>query len=760
MSTRTSGGPKKEASKMKIKPFPPTMDPKTEEASWTLLKNAIREIQKKNNSGLSFEELYRNAYTLVLHKQGKKLYTGVSDVVKEHLQNEVKDDVMTSMHNNFLETLGEAWADHQTAMVMIRDILMYMDRVYVPQHEQHTVYDMGLVLFREEVIHCEVIRDYLMASLLDMISKERHGEVVNRVAIRNICHMLIVLGIGSREVYEEDFELRFLHESSEFYKAESQKFLADNSASVYIRKVEARILEEAERATRYLDASTEERITKVVEDELIKAHMHTIVEMENSGVVHMLKTNKKDDLHCMYKLFIRVQDGGLKTIIDCMSSFLRDTGKALVMEEEDDAAGRNAIHFVQRLIELKDQYNMYLEESFQKDALFKQSISADFEYFINLNEKSPEYLSLFVDDLLKRGLKEHSEQEVEVILDKALILFRFLQEKDVFERYYKQHLAKRLLLNKTVSDDLEKGMISRLKNECGCQFTSKLEGMFKDMTLSNSTMDKFKDHLHNQGYRVDVDLNVRVLTMGYWPTQTNQAQCQLPRAANIAWGVFQRFYLNCHSGRQLTLQTHLGSADLNATFYPVEKGEATSTVPSVKKHIIQVSTHQMCILDLFNTKSSITFQEMEDTGIPPKELIRALQPLALGKPAQRVLLKSPKGREIESTDVFVVNDQFTSKLHRVKIQAVAVKGETDPERKETKQKVEDDRKHEIEAAIVRIMKARKRSAHNVLVAECMEQLKARFLPSPMIIKKRIEGLIERDYLARAPEDRKIYTYVA
>ena len=71
------------------------------------------------------------------------------------------------------------------------------------------------------------------------------------------------------------------------------------------------------------------------------------VKMENSGVVHMLKTNKKDDLHCMYKLFIRVQDGGLKTIIDCMSSFLRDTGKALVMEEEDDAAGRNAIHFVQ-----------------------------------------------------------------------------------------------------------------------------------------------------------------------------------------------------------------------------------------------------------------------------------------------------------------------------------------------------------------------------------------------------------------------------
>lgn len=47
----------------------------------------------------------------------------------------------------------------------------------------------------------------------------------------------------------------------------------------------------------------------------------------------------------------------------------------------------------------------------------------------------------------------------------------------------------------------------------------------------------------------------------------------------------------------------------------------------------------------------------------------------------------------------------------------AKQGETDPERKETRQKVDDDRKHEIEAAIVRIMKSRKKMQHNVLVAE-------------------------------------------
>ena len=56
-----------------------------------------------------------------------------------------------------------------------------------------------------------------------------------------------------------------------------------------------------------------------------------------------------------------------------------------------------------------------------------QVISGDFEYFLNLNQRSPEFLSLFIDDKLKKGVKGLSDQEVEQVLDKSMILFRFLQ---------------------------------------------------------------------------------------------------------------------------------------------------------------------------------------------------------------------------------------------------------------------------------------------------------------------------------------------
>jgi cullin 3 len=539
MSAMKNSSLSKKEGKMRIRAFPMTMDEKYVESIWALLKNAIQEIQKKNNSGLSFEELYRNAYTMVLHKHGEKLYTGLKEVVTHHLESKVREDVLRALHNCFLMTLNQAWNDHQTSMVMIRDILMYMDRVYVQQNDVDNVYNLGLIIFRDQVVRYGCIRDHLRETLLDMVMRERRGEKVDRISIKNACQMLMVLGINSRAVYEEDFERPFLQQSAEFYKVESQKFLAENSASVYINKVEARINEESDRAKHYLDESTESRIVEVVEEELIKKHMKTIVEMENSGVVHMLKHQKTDDLACMYKLFGRVADG-LKTMADCVSQYLREQGKALVQEEEHQPS-TNAITFVQSLLDLKDRFDHFLKNSFNNDKIFKQMIASDFEHFLNLNPKSPEYLSLFIDDKLKKGVKGMSEQEIELVLDKSMVLFRFLQEKDVFERYYKQHLAKRLLLNKSVSDDWEKNMISKLKTECGCQFTSKLEGMFKDMTVSNTIMDEFKDHItKTESSLCGVDLFMRVLTTGFWPTQSATPKCHIPAIPLAAFECFSR----------------------------------------------------------------------------------------------------------------------------------------------------------------------------------------------------------------------------
>lgn len=734
----------KSKTKISIKPFRThqvQMDPNYAENTWNLLKNAIHEIHKKNASGLSFEELYRNAYNMVLHKYGDKLYQGLRDVVDKHLS-EVAEDVASSMDDNFLNNLNEAWSDHRISMLMIRDILMYMDRVYVMHNNVLSVYDLGLRLFKNNIARNQRIKDRLLNTLLSMIHKERGGEVINRSLMKNITQMLVDLGVNSRSVYEEDFEVHFLKTSASFYKVESQSFIAENSCSDYMKKVEQRLTEEMDRVQHYLDSGTEPKIKDVVERELISAHMKTLVEMPGSGEVSMLTDDKLDDLHRMYNLLGRVSKGH-ELMREVMSKLVKETGKQIVT---DPANQEKQNSYVQALLDLKDKYDVILGKAFLNDKNFQHTLNQAFEYFINMNPRSPEFISLFIDEKLRKGLKGASEEEVEKTLDKVMMLFRFIQEKDVFEKYYKQHLAKRLLLGRSVSDDAERGMIAKLKTECGYQFTSKLEGMFTDMKTSVDTMDNFKNYVSSLDDNPlgGIELNVHVLTTGFWPTQTS-TKCILPSEIQKCCDVFSKFYLSDHSGRRLTYQTNMGTAELRAQFNP-------------KRHELSCSTYQMCILLQFNQTKQMSYKEiLAATGIPIPDLKRNLLTLACAK--YRVLLKKTKERTIKEDDVFVWNEKFKSKLFRVKIMTIIQK-ETVRQRTETQKKIDEDRKHQIEAAVVRVMKARKKMQHAQLIAEVTKQLTTRFRPNPIIIKKRIESLIEREYLERSKTDRKLYHYLA
>jgi cullin 3 len=725
----------------KIEPFKHKveMDPKYAEKTWKILEDAIHEIYNHNASGLSFEELYRNAYNMVLHKYGEKLYSGLVNTMTQHMR-EIARTVEAAQGGLFLEELNSKWREHNKSLQMIRDILMYMDRTYVNNFNKTPVHELGLNLWRDNIVRSPRIRDRLLHTLLDLVHRERTGEVINRGLMRNITKMLVDLG---PTVYQEDFERPFLDAASDFYRVESQQFVETCDCADYLRKAEKRLNEEIDRVTHYLDAKSEPKITAVVEKEVIGNRMKLLVEMENSGLVSMLIDDKYDDLGRMYNMFRRVSTG-LQTIRDLMTAHLRDTGRQLVLDPE---RLKDPVEFVQRLLDEKDKYDKIIQLSFGNDKTFQNALNSSFEYFINLNVRSPEFISLFVDDKLRKGLKGVSEEDVESVLDKVMMLFRYLQEKDVFEKYYKQHLAKRLLSGRTVSDDAERSLIVKLKTECGYQFTSKLEGMFTDMKTSRDTMQGFNATLAGSETNEGPTLAVQVLTTGSWPTQSG-ARCNLPTEILSMCDKFKQYYLSTHTGRRLTWQTNMGTADLKATF------------GNGNKHELNVSTYQMCILCLFNKADRLMYREIEQaTDIPASDLQRSLQSLACVK-GKNVLRKEPMSKDISEDDVFLVNDKFSSKFYKVKISTVVAQKESEPEKQETRQKVEEDRKPQIEAAIVRIMKARRLLDHNNIISEVTKQLQARFLPNPAVIKKRIESLIEREFLERDSVDRKLYRYLA
>ena len=355
---------------------------------------------------------------------------------------------------------------------------------------------------------------------------------------------------------------------------------------------------------------------------------------------------------------------------------------------QDDEKKGDPVKYVEALLSLRDKYQAIIEEAFEGDKSFLNALNGAFESFVNDNAQSPEFISLFVDDQLRRGLKGHSEDDMERLLDKVVMLFRYLQDKDIFEKYYKQHLAKRLLGARSVSDDAERSMIAKLKHECGYQFTSKLEGMFLDMKMSADTQDAFREKVlqPSGSSKIDgVELGVHVLTTGFWPTQLGP-RCNLPPQIARCCEAFKDFYLKQHSGRKLTWQTNMGNADIKASF-------------RARRHEINVSTHQMCILLLFNGCDAMSYAEIAaDTQIPPAELKRALQSLACAK--YKILNKEPKGRDVDDGDAFHYNADFSAKQLRFKVGTVSATKETEVEKAETRQKVDEDRKPQIEVSLL------------------------------------------------------------
>eukprot|EP00932_Pfiesteria_piscicida_P017122 SRR837773.4017.p2 GENE.SRR837773.4017~~SRR837773.4017.p2 ORF type:complete len:223 (-),score=108.09 SRR837773.4017:33-641(-) len=198
------------------------------------------------------------------------------------------------------------------------------------------------------------------------------------------------------------------------------------------------------------------------------------------------------------------------------------------------------------------------------------------------------------------------------------------------------------------------------------------------------------------------------------------------------------------------------------------------------KHELSVSTYQMVILMMFNTHQTLSWKELQvRTKIPIDDLRRHLMSLYVN-PKAKILArcggdKDSKSKEPQDEDVFQVNTAFECKLFRVKVPLVLGRageggGKQDGDAaaassaaapgSDVPASVEEDRKHLVEAVIVRVMKSRKQLEHNALVMEVTRHLTARFQPSPLLIKQRIEKLIEREYLERSQTDRRLYNYLA
>ncbi|XP_030406034.1 cullin-2 isoform X2 [Gopherus evgoodei] len=592
--------------------------------------------------------------------------------------------------------------------------------------------ELALDMWRKLMI--EPLQGILIRMLLREIKNDRCGEDPNQKVIHGVINSFVHVEQYKKKFplkfYQEIFECPFLNETGEYYKQEASNLLQESNCSQYMEKVLGRLKDEEMRCRKYLHPSSYGKVIHECQQRMVADHLQFL----HAECHNIIRQEKRSDMANMYTL-LRAVSSGLPHMIQELQNHIHDEG----LRATSNLSQENMpTQFVESVLEVHSKFVQLINTVLNGDQHFMSALDKALTSVVNYREpksicKAPELLAKYCDNLLKKSAKGMTENEVEDKLTSFITVFKYIDDKDVFQKFYARMLAKRLIHGLSMSMDSEEAMINKLKQACGYEFTSKLHRMYTDMSVSADLNNKFNNFIKNQDAIIDLGISfqIYVLQAGAWPlTQAPSSTFAIPQELEKSVQMFELFYSQHFSGRKLTWLHYLCTA--------------------------MVTTYQMAVLLAFNNSETVSYKELQDsTQMNEKELTKTIKSLLDVKMINHDLDKE----DIEAESTFSLNLNFSSKRTKFKI-TTSMQKDTPQEMEQTRSAVDEDRKMYLQAAIVRIMKARKVLRHNALIQEVISQSRARFNPSISMIKKCIEVLIDKQYIERSQASADEYSYVA
>lgn len=281
--------------------------------------------------------------------------------------------------------------------------------------------------------HIQQDNSKLTNAVLRLISQQRNGELIDQGLVKKVVDSFVSLGLDSSdpnkeclEVYREQFETAFLQATENYYTAESEAFLAENSVSDYLKKAEERLREEEARVERYLHAKTRKDLVQKCEHVLIRAHSELMWESFQS----LLDFEKDEDLQRMYALLSRIPEG-LEPLRKRFEAHVKQAGltsiSKLVGEGGANAESIDPKAYVDALLEVHRKNSETVQRSFKGEAGFAASLDKACREFVNRNAatgasstKSPELIAKHADMLLRKNNKMAEEDDLEGALNRVV----------------------------------------------------------------------------------------------------------------------------------------------------------------------------------------------------------------------------------------------------------------------------------------------------------------------------------------------------
>ncbi|KAM7306181.1 cullin-5 isoform X1 [Ixodes scapularis] len=628
------------------------------------------------------------------------------------------------------------------------------------------------------------IKGRLQASAMKLVHAERMGEAFDSQLVVGVRESYVNLCSNPEDklqIYRENFERAYIDATRQFYRAQAPQFLEENGVQSYMRYADQKLKEEEQRAAKYLESQPSGSVPALTEccvGVLVTAFRESIL-AECPGMIRAGETAR---LQLMFSLMDRVSDGVLPMLRD-LEQHIQSQGLADMLASAD-VITQDSEKYVEQLLDLFERFSLLVKEAFNddprfltaRDKAFKQVVNDTSVFRLELPSKQkgvanktqpesrcPELLANYCDMLLRKTplSKKLTSDQIEAKLKEVLLVLRYVQNKDVFMRYHKAHLTRRLILDSSADSEKEENMVEWLRDVgMPADYVNKLARMFQDIKVSEDLNQQFKDvHRNSKGLLAD-SINIKILNAGAWARGSERVQVSLPLELEDFIPEVEDFYRRKHSGRKLQWYHHMSNGTI--TF-----------CNQVGKFDLDVTTFQMAVVFAWNQRpyDRISFENLRlATELPDAELRRTLWSLvAFPKLKRQVLLcgfeaKSPK--DFEDGTLFWINQEFgvikNGKVQkRGKVNLIGrLQLSTEKSKEEDNESIVQLRILRTQEAIVKIMKMRKRITNAQLQTELVEILKNMFLPSKKMIKEQIEWLIEHKYMRRDEENINEFIYMA
>ena len=721
---------------------------------------------------------YMTAYTAVQthadigDKECAMLLEYHNGVIRDYIQ-----DCLNDLSKETNVNLIDAFIKHTEHITFLsywmNRIFCYLDRFYTKAKCKITLAKNALTLYTENFFN--QFRNNIFIEVNKLIREDRQGIREYRPKIKIVMRIIKDLDYEFPKLIKENNKISWIQEKENskgteiaiqndwyenYFLGDTLKFSRDKgkadvqtlSAPEYIVSQLKYLDEEYERQREFINEKFHNKINDINYQNLIGDHMKEIATMD-TGIKKMLETKNDVQLTNLYKLF-KLYPASLVEITEEFQPYIKSRGNTLYENKE---LSKDPKKFIPELISLKKEMDKLVLECFENNNTFQDVKNKAFSLFMKKDVYAKQ-LSNYADFCMRNGFKGKSQEEIDHTLNDIIDLFKCLNSKLVFQNESNKKMSERLIKKLSLSTLSERLFITKLKQEAGVTYVSKMQEMMNDLEKNKNETESYKSMPH-KGAPNGIKLDITVISQSAWEvSKKNMEKIEMPKFLKTCLDDFDTFYIKKHQGQKLLWC--LGLSKVEITYlYLRNKNISVSTLPQLLSLLLLEKHGKLSLVSI-----------AQHCGCQPSTIITDIQGLVYnptfnpqGQP-DKGLIVGTFSKEFKETDEISLNKNFT--CSRMKIQTIPLpqkKSATEQKQAELEeaQIIKRYQDNILQATLTRIMKSRigQETSHVWLVNEASKQIDL-FKAQPQQIKENIEKLIEKNVIKRNDKNRTCYDYIA